>query len=355
VEKVVFVAGTGPLKALAAVLIVLAVIAAVVFIIPGGGPATGYAVAKAPSVGPAAQGAAGTAEPLTKIKVGYAQLSFYLPSFVAKEKGFFEEEGLDAEMVQFKATNQVIDAAVQGKVDFGPAGYGGLFAVESASPGEIRTFGSAVETEAGGNYQNFLLVRKDSPIQNVSQLKGKKIGTYSGTTQVLWLRLMLPKVGLDPEKDVQIIQVAPNLQIEALASGQFDALFTIEPYGTMAVEKGVARVLFPNMRGKLIMDPFPAGPTGLFTADYLKKNPATAAKIRRAIEKAVDYINAHEDGARALLPKYTPLDAGLASKVKLYQFSNAGTPAAEFQKLADLLYGGGDLKKPVDTAAMPIT
>lgn len=308
---------------------------------------TGYAVAQS-------QAPAGAVQPqLEKVKVGYQQVSYYLPAFVAKEKGFFEEQGLDVEMVQFKGTNQVVDAAIQGKIDYGAGGYSTVFAAEAASPGQLKVFGRAVETEAGEKYQNFLLVPKNSSVQDIMDLKDGIIGTYTGTTQLLWLRLMLPKVGLDPEKDVQIMQVAPELQVNALAAGQFEALFTIEPYATIAVEKGVARVLIGNMRGKYIWDPFPAGPVGFFSAKYLKENPAKAEKIKAAVEKAVDYINAHESEAKALLPKYTPLDASIAAKVKLYKFDNDDSVYRDYvQKLADLLYEGKEIKKRIDTSAL---
>lgn len=287
------------------------------------------------------------------MRAGYTGASYYLPLFVAVERGFFRDEGLEVGLTRLESSNQIVDGVAAGKLDFGAAGFSTLFAASVAAPGRFRAFGAAVESEQGGRYQNALLVRADSNITSVSGLRGKRVGTYTGTTQLLWLRLMLPKMGLIPGKDVDIVQVGMPLQLSALAAGQFDALFTIEPTITSALAKGDARVLLANPRGKYVLDPFPGGPLGFFSTDYLQRKSTTAAKVRRALERAAAWIGANEGEAKLLLPKYTPIDASLAPNVRLYSFERDDKPyRAGVQRLADILSEGGELKTKVDTAGL---
>jgi ABC-type nitrate/sulfonate/bicarbonate transport system substrate-binding protein len=157
---------------------------------------------------------------------------------------------------------------------------------------------------------------------------------------------------MNPDKDVQIIQVSPDLQGQALDSKQFDALFTIDPYATIAVEKRLAKVMMDNPRVEYILNPFPAG-ANAFSIQFINKKPATVKKIVAALEEAVDYIRNHEADAKKILPKYTPLDDSMAQKSHVYEWWKMEEIDKEsIQKYADLLYEGKELKKKLDVSPM---
>jgi NitT/TauT family transport system substrate-binding protein len=336
--------GVGWKKIVAAVIVLAFIVCAgILLLAPEEKPTAGMVAAKS-TVSAQAQ--------KTKIKVGYGPFTYSLPWLVAKEKGFFQEQGLDAEMVKFETFNQLMEALVQDKIQFGGAGYSTLFAMESTAPGQLKTFGNAVETMQ--KYQSALLVPVNSSVQSIYELRGKKIGTYTGTTQRLWIQLIFKKFGWEKDKDYEIVQVAPTLQVQALAAGQFDALFTIEPHATVSQEKGVARVLVANPRGKYIMDPFPAGPLGVLSTKFLQENEETARRIRVAVEKAAEFISKNEVEARKTLPKYVPLDEETSLKMGIYAWKESVSEKErqDVQKLADLLHENGELKNKVDTRAM---
>ena len=292
------------------------------------------------------------AEKMKKIRIGYCPLNADLPFFVALDKGYFRELGLDIEPIKCGDSSEALNALLANKVDLiAPISFSAFFSIEAEAPGQIKIFLPGGETE--GNIVSYLLIRKDSTISSIEELRGKKIGTYTGVTQLLYLKLFLKKVGIDPEKDVQIIQVGPNLQAQALDAEQFDALFTVEPYATIAITKGIAKPLVENPRSRYIVDPFISGAAGV-SSKFLEKHPEEVKKIYKSMAKAVDFIRSNESEAKNLLPKYTPLEQQVAQQAGLYRFYKIDEPfdMAAVQKLSDLLYEYEILNRRVEAQEM---
>lgn len=275
--------------------------------------------------------------PTSHLRVGYIPFSADLPFFVAMEKGFFAEQGIRLKLIRFTVSSECLNAEIAGQIDAAMGNsLSALYAIEQKQPGALKIFLPMFETKE--NHVSHLLVRKDSSIGSVYDLKGKRIGTYTGSTQLLYLRLFLKSLDLDPDNDIQIVQIAPNLQVQALDAGQIDALFTIEPYTTMAVDQEIAEYLVRFARGK-IMTPFPGGAFS-FNAKTLKEQRATCSKLVSALEKASVFIQTHPAEAKRALAKYTPIDEGVAVKTGIYEWVPRGqlTPVLikALQKEADL-------------------
>jgi len=294
---------------------------------------------------------AGCRQKRDEVKIGYMPYSSNLPFFVAQEKGFFAEEGLQVRAVRFGSSKEAMDALLTGKIHAEcTIGLSTLLAIEAASPGQIKFCLPCVETE--GRRASCLLVKKGAGISVVSDLRGKRIGTYTGTTQLLYLRLLLKNLGLDPEKDVTVIQVSPQLEIEAFATGQFDALYTIEPSVTIAIERGIGEPLVENPRNKYVVSPFPAGAIP-FSSKFLKEHPLEAKGIYKGMDRAVTFIRKNEDEAKKLVSKYTGLEEGIATKAGIYEWWRAGEMDVEvMQKLADLLFENGEIQSKVSVGEM---
>ena len=286
------------------------------------------------------------------VKIGYLPITADVSLFVGMEKGLFERNRVRVEAVRFTSANQAMDALISGRIQAAiMIGYSTLFSIFEKDTTQFKIVQSAAETE--NRYTAKILIRTDSNLDSISQLKGQSIGTYEGLTQKLNLMLVLRNF-MDPVKDVNIIQVASNLQIPALSAGQFDALFTIDPYATIALENGVAKVLEENPRYKYILSPFPTAAT-VFSRKFINEDSLSAKRIFRALNEAVDFVelNPQEASQITAKPDYTPVTQEIAKKCGVYKWWKLGEEDHEaVQRLADILFENRILKNRIDTKLM---
>lgn len=294
---------------------------------------------------------AGSAFGSEKVTIGHLAVVPSLPTYVAMEKGFFTEEGLDVELVPFQSGTAIIDALVSGRIDANcmSAITGHWFAAQM-SPDRFKIF---LVYAADSNVDNTMVVvvKKDSPLQGLKDLDGKKVGHFPGPTSMELARAII-RTQIDPEK-VTFTEIPPPNLIAALAAGQIDAYFSPEPFGMIAVYQGVGRYLMKSPCTLLGLKKGIVGGGFSFSAKFLKERPEVAKKVKAAIEKAVDYIKTNEEEARGYLPKYTPLPPPVAARIpfeKWITIKNLDKQAP--QLYFDLLYKEGAYQKQVDTSQL---
>ncbi|MFC1723802.1 ABC transporter substrate-binding protein [Nanoarchaeota archaeon] len=178
---------------------------------------------------------------LTPVEIGYKTHLLYLPAYVAQANKYFEQEGLDVELVKFESTNHLVEAILTGRIDAGIGGINALvpLTIEGKSPGSLKIFNLGILTDSF----DYLLVRKDSEIRSVKDLAGKTISAHPGSSVLLFIQLMIDKERL---QDVTIVQTAPAQQLSALSSGSIDAIFVLEPLATIGITSGEARILIQS-------------------------------------------------------------------------------------------------------------
>ncbi len=209
-----------------------------------------------------------------KVRIGYLPLSSTLHLSVAMREGLFAKEGVTVEAIKFQDANLAMHALLAGEIDgIAAIAYSMIFTPYAQQPGLYKSFGSQEET--GNHYVARMLVLKNSPITKVTDLEGKRLGTYNGLPMLINARLLLRRLGL--ENKVTLVQIKPELQNDAFISGQFDALMSVEPYPTIALSRGTARVLLDNPRTKYFSNPYPAS-AALFSTQFIKKSPETVAR-----------------------------------------------------------------------------
>lgn len=289
-----------------------------------------------------------------EIRIGYIPYSSSLSFFVADEQGFFKEKHLNVKAIKCASTNEAVNALLAGQLDFVMGvGLSTFFAVEGASPNSFKCFQPCVEDS--NHTVSYLLVPKESPLNDISELKGKHVGTYSGTSQVLVLRLLLQKLGLNPDdsKDVRIGDVSSNFQVDALAAGQFDAFLMLEPYATKAMLLHGAKPLKVNPRVEYILNPFPAGANAVSTQFYAT-HPQETRMVIDILNRAITIIHQDEIAAKTILPKYdSTITPSIAGKTGIYRWwTTTETDFPAIQKYADMLFEGKVLNKPIDVSSM---
>jgi len=286
------------------------------------------------------------------VRIGYVPYSSSLPALVAFEKGITKAKGLDVQLLRFETSNESIVALTRGDVQ-GLMGIGlpSLLAIEVRTPGTFKMVWCAVETAAKG--VNALLVPVASKARDIKDLRGKTVGTFAGATQLLNLQAIF-KSALGDVNAAQISQVSPNLQLQALQKGEVAALFTIEPYVAIATARGMGRVLVDNPRCKYILDPFPGG-GGVLATTFITKKPAEARSLLAAFDEAIASIRLDETSAKAILPKYAPVDADIAAKSQLYAWwTSSQIDLKSLQDYTNLLESDGILKGHVDVRTIVV-
>ena len=294
---------------------------------------------------------AGNAFSEEKIKIGYLRIVMSLPTFVAAEKGLFEQEGLKAELTPFESGTLIVSALMAGRIDANcSSAITGYWFAEQSTPDQFKIF-LTYGTPSRKNPSFVAIVKKDSPLKELKDLKGKRVGTYPGASSVELARAII-RTQMDPE-GVIFQEVPPTILISALAAGQIDAFFAPEPMGMIAISQGIGRHLVAEPLGLLGLEKGFAGAGFGFSAHFLKQNPSLAKKLKSVYYKAVDLIDKDRNAARPLLPKYTGLSETIAMNIPLQSWMKIETLDKEAtQRYFDLLYKEGAYKKRVDTTKL---
>ncbi len=277
-----------------------------------------------------------------KIKIGYWPIAGGLPFFVALEKGYFKEAGLDVEGVKFAAPPQIVEAMIAGRIQGSANGTASaaLAVGDIASPGFAHIFAS---NPSNHNYVlDEFLVAANSPYKSIADLKGKKVASGPGIQNVTLAKTVLEKNGID---NPQVMELLVGQHVAALAAGQIDAVYTLEPTGTIGRLSKTTRVLETGVIAKYVLGkadaPWFGGSASLTTA-FISQSPDAAKKLIAAYGKGIEFVRKHPDEARQYLNGYTSIDKTLASEVPLpgYKMYNEFTPSdiEYFQKFFDLFF-----------------
>ena len=284
------------------------------------------------------------------IKIGYRAHDGYAPLFVGIEKGIFKKYGIDVETFRFDSTNQLVEALLAEKID---ASLGGvniplIMKTEEKSPGTLKIFSSYEETAQ--NPTACFIVRNDSEIKSIGDLKGKKVSLPSGSTPPIVYKSMLKANNIN-FADTQVISMNPDLQLAALESGQVEAAMVLEPLATIGTYKKISKVIESALWSKFVFDHFPLG-TSVIRSKFANENLKTAQKLIKVANEAIDFINIPDNRNETahILTKYTPLELDIAQQLKPIPFIKLEQINMQLlEKTKNFLLQEGELKNNIDT------
>lgn len=266
-----------------------------------------------------------------------------LPWAIALDKGMFAKEGLDVDgFIDSTGGGTTVRNMLAGNIPF----------AEIAVPAAVAAMQNGVDMKVVYGAVNNMgdlswLVRKDSPIHSMQDLKGKKVGfTQPRSTTEMVLRAILQKAGVS--NDVTVLPTGGiGAGMVALDQGAIDAAPFEEPLLLKNPEN--YRVLFrvndylPNLTWSV----------GVTTPDFIKSHPDYVRKLLQARHDAVEYMYAHPDEAEAEYRKVwntddKSIDMILPRLIKSKYWSSNGVNHAGLQTMIDSMALVGAIPKPLD-------
>lgn len=269
-----------------------------------------------------------------KIRIAYSSRSnTATPLYVAADKGFFREEGLEVQLIQVSPRLGAM-AVMNGDVAFTTSFTSTFRAILQGLPLKLVM----VALKKGIYY---LVTRPE--IKNIEELKGKKLGiaTIRGTDSIVADELLRSK-GFNPALLQQIVIGDTRLRAQALMTGVVQAVSLSPPHD----------LLLKNMGYNILAGPPEVGlpASGLFTSNrLLQENLQAVNRALRAVLKANRFIAANRQETIAVMLKWLPQTqevAGQSYDVELKALTKDGEMTdAELDSLIDRL---AEKKRPLD-------
>jgi NitT/TauT family transport system substrate-binding protein len=312
-----------------------------------------FAAAVAAAVSTCSSNVCAACDKLDKVTAAWLPIMQTTAYYVAVEEKLFEEACIEIDSNKMESPNQIIDALIAERADFGPPGAAAGIAMiaESKFPGKLKIFGLQGGGIAVNRINDGLIVKPDSSIKTFADLKGKTLGHVPGIQWRTISRYMVRAAGLDPEKDVKLVDLAVAMQVPAVVGGTVDATLSLEPVGSVAVASGKAIRAMTNPVAGVIADPFYSG-ASIMTTKFLKERPDVARRVVAVIDEATDLVNANFAKYKTVLPNYTPIKPDqleLVAQPYLRGFKDLNdTDIKSYQALVDIFIKEGVLAGPLN-------
>ena len=213
---------------------------------------------------------------------------FYAPQYVAHGLGYFEEEGLNVEIVLTSGADNVMAAVLAGDAQIGFSGTEAtIYVYNGGEKDYVMTFAGLTQKDG-----SFLVSRKKYEKFKLSDLKGKTvIGGRIGGMPEMTFEWALRQNGIDPKHDLYIdTSVAFAAMEGSFIGGNADFVTLFEPNATSVEKNGYGYVVayIGELGGSVPYTAYNA------KRSYIENNPDVIEKFTRAIDKGLKYVYQHD-------------------------------------------------------------
>jgi NitT/TauT family transport system substrate-binding protein len=262
-------------------------------------------------------GGGGSSGPKT-ITVGTLPIANAAPMYLGMKKGFFEAEGLKIKPHVGEGGAALIPALMSNQDQFAFVGViPAITAVAKNLPIKIVTSSDDAAATENRDWQT-LVVPKGSSIRSVDDLPGKTIAVNAlrGLAEVVISR-SLEKQGVDYHK-VKLLEIPFPEMPAALEDHRVDAALLTEPFLSAVLGRGGTQIDAPSV------ETLPSFPNGVYVASakYIQENDDVVDRFSRAMNKSLDYAQAHPEEVRQVIPTFTKTPAAAAAKLRLPAFDS---------------------------------
>lgn len=252
-----------------------------------------------------------------KLSFMYLPVADYAPFFVAKEKGYFDQLGLDVTLVPKDATSETIPLLASGKVVAGGSSWG-------ASVFNAANMGASVSVVAqfarmptqGKPPARFMISEKlwKEGVRDAGGLKGRRVGVLgAGALTVYFAGLALQQAGLTLD-DVQMVNLPMPAFGQAFVNGGIDAGVVFEPFATLFERDAIARPLPSEFANGVEMGFI------LVNSEFLKTNENAVVRLVAGTMRASRELQAggwKDPATREFIRKYVKLDTSVIDQIGL--------------------------------------
>ena len=287
---------------------------------------------------------------LVKISVGeVAHSIFYAPFYVAYENKYFEDKGIDADIILLNGADKVASALLSNDVEIGLSGAEAtIYVYNGGEKDYLQTFSQLTQKDG-----SFIVSRKKIKNFTLDDLKGTTvIGGRAAGMPEMTLEYVLKKHNIDPRSDLDIdTSIAFPAMGGTFIGGYGDFVTLFEPTASMVEKEGYGYVVASvgELGGVVPYTSFSA------RKSYIKEHTNTIKNFDEAIQMGIDYVYSHtdEEVAKVILPQFpdSSLEEVKAS-VKRYREIEAWPTNTKFTKksfdhLQDIMIDYGELDKKV--------
>lgn len=274
---------------------------------------------------------------------------FYAPQYVAIEQGYFEEVGIDVELILTSGADKVTAAVLSKDADIGFCGSEGtIYVYNGGEKDYLKTFAQLTQKDG-----SFLVSREKIKDFKLEDLEGKTVlGGRAGGMPEMTLEYALKKNGIDPKKDVEIdTSVDFAAMGGAFIGGQGDFVTLFEPNALELEKEGYGYVVasIGELGGVVPYTSYSA------RISFIEENEELINNFTKAIQKGIDYVHNHtdEEVAKAIIDQFpdTSLE-DIAKVVKRYRDIDAWPKTTDFSEdsfnhLQDIMIDNGAIDKKV--------
>ncbi|MBI5951229.1 MAG: ABC transporter substrate-binding protein [Chloroflexi bacterium] len=233
-----------------------------------------------------------TEHPNPPLRVEFTQWWGDYTLLVAKEKGIFEKYGVDVEPVYYDVYPEIYPDLASGQIDGALIAVGDVINIHNTTPMKVV----ALNDDGGADS---IVVGPE--INSVQDLKGKVVGVLIGTQYELMVAEMLRSAGVSVG-DITLVNVNPENALDALKSGEVQAVYTWEPHLSRAIVDG-NKVIYPTKYTRLFPD------TIVFSQSVVDSRPDDVRAFLKAWFQAVEYRLQHQGETRDIAAKYLGVSA----------------------------------------------
>jgi len=242
---------------------------------------------------------------MESISVAYPPFEVTGLFWIAQERNFFSQNGLNVTPRRYDTGAGSLAGLLNGEADLavGPSEF--PLVGRALQKERIRTIGTIAKSEF-----IYLVARRDRGIENVSDLKGKRIGTTFGTIAHFFLGRFLELNGMNMD-DITLVEVkTPEEWVNAIANGDIDAVVTAQPYVNEAKDRLGANAIVWSAQSSQ-----PLQTQVISTNEWITEHPDLVIRFLKSLALAEEYAILNPAEAKAIVKQQLSLDAAYMDTV----------------------------------------